>query len=100
MVMSQGNFMAYENAYDTAKAYATKHNINIILYNPRGVGYSLGKERNTRQAITDCKAVINYALSNYCGDDPKHLGVYGHSLGGGITATALHEMRKNENLGQ
>ncbi len=96
MVMSQGNHMTYELAYETAKAYATKHNIDVILYNPRGVGLSLGKERTTRQAVTDCKAVIKYALKHHCKDNPQQLGVYGHSLGGGITASALKELTQSE----
>jgi acetyl esterase/lipase len=37
-------------------------------------------------------------LANACQGDPKRLAVYGHSLGGGITANALEEMIKDRSL--
>lgn len=101
MLMSQGNFMTYEAGYQTAKAYADKHNVNVALYNPRGVGNSLGTERNVKQAVEDCKAFIKFTSENYCSSlnakgekqiDFNKLAVYGHSLGGGISAEALKEL--------
>ncbi|WP_068469719.1 alpha/beta hydrolase family protein [Candidatus Protochlamydia phocaeensis] len=92
LVMSQGNLMTYELSYETAKAYAKEYGVNVVLYNPRGIGHSLGKENTTGEAVTDCKAAIEYASQRFCPDNPQKLAVYGHSLGGGISATALKEL--------
>lgn len=100
MVMSQGNFATAEGCYDIARMYADKYNINVMLYNPRGVANSLGCEYNTDEAIEDCRAAIEHALKEYCTNAngeiiPGKLAVYGHSLGGGIAANALKELSRS-----
>lgn len=103
LVMSLGNFQTYEHSIILAYTYAVKYDINVLLYNPRGVGYSLGKEYTTDHAIKDFEAVIRYALTNYCTKpdgkiDYNNLAVYGHSLGGGISVNALEKLAKEKKL--
>jgi alpha/beta superfamily hydrolase len=98
MLMAQGNSMTYEMAYETAKNYSLKYGINVVLYNPRGVGHSLGTSHTTQDSVKDCKAAITYTLEKFCAGNPNKLTVYGHSLGGGVTAAALHELKKNKQL--
>lgn len=89
-VMCPGNGMSYEDWLDRAQQIASDNNVDVLLYNPRGVGLSLGELHNTDEDVEDCKAAINYAL-DLC-QDPSQVGVLGFSLGGGITATALKEL--------
>lgn len=103
MVMARGNEGIYEAQYAEAKAYAEKYGVNVILYNPRGVEYSLGQERSTQDAIEDCKAVILYALDRFCqkpdgGINYQNLVVHGHSWGGGVTANALLQLSQEGRL--
>ena len=98
MVMVSGNLATAELIFESAQNYSKKHDINVLIYNPRGVVQSLGKERSTQQAVTDCEAATRYALENLCQNDPRKLAVYGHSLGGGVTATALKRMVKKGEL--
>lgn len=88
--------MYLKEARDVAKLA----DINILLNNPRGVGLSLGTEYTLEEAVEDGKAVIKHAFENLCDNDPKRLGLYGLSLGGGITATALNELQEEKVIDQ
>ncbi len=92
LVMCPGNGMTYEDLRREALVIAEKNQANIVLYNARGVGLSLGDEFTTDEAVEDCKAALKYALTNLCDNDPDRLQAFGHSLGGGITAQALKEL--------
>lgn len=96
MVMVQGNLTSYEQAFKEAQLYAKKYGVNVLLFNNRGVGQSLGKEYGTKDAVEDCKAVLRYAIKQ--GINPKDLGVLGQSLGGGTSSTALQELIKGGEL--
>ncbi|MBA3238772.1 MAG: alpha/beta fold hydrolase [Parachlamydiaceae bacterium] len=93
-VMCPGNGMSYENWLDLAQNIARSHKVDVLLYNSRGIGLSLGEPHHTDELVEDCKAAINYAL-DLC-EDSTRVEVLGLSLGGGITATALHEIQKEE----
>jgi hypothetical protein len=98
MVMALGNAFTWQQGYLHAQIMAQKFDCNVLLYNPRGIGKSSGKTEYMQDAVVDCKAAISYALKKACSDEdssvinPKNLGVYGHSLGGGISAIALQEL--------
>lgn len=94
MVYVAGNFESMDTAASLANDYAQKYDINVVIYNPRGIGGSLGREHSTKEAVTDAETVIKHTLKEYCGNDPSNLGVHGFSLGGGITATVLKRMVK------
>lgn len=90
MVMVQGNFGSWQGAFTHAQAMAQKYGCNVLIYNPRGVGVSGGRAERLSDAVVDCRAAIRFALSA-CGD-PRRVALYGHSLGGGVSAEALREM--------
>lgn len=93
-MMTAGNAWSYENWMSQADIISRENKVDVVLFNPRGIGLSLGTEYCTDDAVEDCKTVIKYALENLCKDkDPKQLGVFGLSLGGGISATALKELQ-------
>ncbi|MBA2367737.1 MAG: hypothetical protein H0V82_01780 [Candidatus Protochlamydia sp.] len=96
LVMSHGNYMSWQTAFDHAHSFAIKHNINVLIYNPKGVG-SLGKTINTQSSVMDCRAAILYALKTFSNEktgviDFNNVGVYGHSIGGGFTAEAIKSL--------
>lgn len=93
LVMSLGNAMMYEQVVDYARTIAEKHKVNVVLYNPRGVGLSLGQEFTLDEAVEDFKAVVNYAHRVLCDGNSERLAVLGHSLGGGISAEALKQLQ-------
>jgi hypothetical protein len=104
MVMALGNAFTWQIAYAHARLMAEKFGCNVLLYNPRGVGKSSGKTQTMHDAVVDCRAAISYALRKVCLDpntnqvDAQKLGVYGHSLGGGVSAIALQELVKEGKL--
>lgn len=97
MVMTLGNAFTWQLGYLHAQLMAQKFDCNVLLYNPRGIGKSSGNTQYIQDAVVDCKAAISYALKNACLNEsgkinPKNLGVYGHSLGGGVSAIALQDL--------
>ena len=98
VVMCLGNGMLYEDVIYYAKDIARNSHVNVLLYNPRGVGLSLGEEFTLDEAVEDCKAVIKYAQNELCGGDARRLGVFGLSLGGGISAEALKQLQGEKQL--
>lgn len=98
MVMSCGNLMTYEQWLQLAKDYATRFNINVMLYNPRGLGHSLGHMHTTGEGVEDAKAAIRHALRHFCEDKPQRLAVFGHSLGGGYTTEALKQIKQEDKI--
>jgi hypothetical protein len=96
VVWFTGNMGCLGMSIEEASKIARIANVNILLYNPRGVGLSLGTEYTLDEAVEDGKAVIKHAFQYLCKNDPKRLGVYGLSLGGGISAAALNELQNEK----
>ena len=86
--------------YEATKI-AQENNVNVLIYDPRGSGLSLGRERSTDNGIEDCHAAMQYARKNLCQNDPKKLGLLGYSWGGGVSAAALKKFnpKGEENVG-
>jgi pimeloyl-ACP methyl ester carboxylesterase len=91
LVMVVGNAMYYETCLPLAATLADACKIDVLLYNGRGVGRSTGRELGTADAVRDCRAVLQHAMERY-----HRVGVYGFSLGGGISAVALKGLRREE----
>ncbi|HET6343380.1 MAG TPA: alpha/beta hydrolase, partial [Myxococcota bacterium] len=91
LVMVLGNAMYYETCLPLAATLADACKIEVMLYNGRGVGRSAGQETGTADAVRDCRAVLRHAAERY-----HNVGVYGFSLGGGISAVALKTLRLEE----
>lgn len=85
IVLSAPRDGIYECLFGKARKIANANNVNVVLYNCRGTGLSLGKEYSTDDGIEDCRAAMEYAVTNFCNGDSKKLGVMGYSWGGGIT---------------
>lgn len=98
MVLCTGNLGSLEFHIEEARRIAKFCDINVLIYNSRGLGLSLGKEYTLEEAVEDNKAAINHALENLCDHNPQRLCVFGISLGGGITATALKQLQKESGL--
>lgn len=100
MMMALGNGFTWHQGYLHAQLMAQIFDCNVLLYNPRGIGKSSGSIRYMQDAVEDCKAAIAYALKKACTDErsgqinAQQLCVYGHSLGGAISAIALEELVK------
>ncbi|MBN9377594.1 MAG: hypothetical protein BGO14_10895 [Chlamydiales bacterium 38-26] len=97
MVMVHGNDSIYEQHYALAKQYAEELNVNVLMFNPRSLGSSLGKMENSSDGVKDTKAAIQYALNNLSGN-PARVGVFSHSLGGGFSAAALKEIHEENGI--
>jgi hypothetical protein len=95
VVMVPGNFAYAEGYLDLASNYAKALKVNVVLYNPRGVGKSLSQECSTQDAILDFKAAAQFAI-HHVGE--KNTFIYGQSLGGGISAAGLEYMKKEGSL--
>jgi len=66
-------------------------NINILVFNYRGVGESVGEFTKPEDLILDGEACVNYLLSK--GVVESNILIQGHQLGGavGIRVAGLHE---------
>lgn len=89
IVFVLGQSGVYESEIETAKDYADTYGIDVLLYNGRGVGRSLGTPHNTGDAVKDLKAALS--MAEKLGYDAKKIAIKGHSLGGGIAAEALRQ---------
>lgn len=96
LVMCLGNMMRYEDFIYQAKYIAMQAHVNVVLYNPRGVGLSLGEEFTLDEAVEDCKTFIQYAQNNLCGGEAGKIAVLGISLGGGIATEALKQLQEEK----
>lgn len=97
MVMVHGNDSIYEQHYALAKQYAEELNVNVLMFNPRSLGNSLGNMENSSDGVKDTKAAIQYALNNLSGN-PARVGVFSHSLGGGFSAAALKQIHEENGI--
>lgn len=97
MVMVHGNDSIYEQHYALAKQYAEELNVNVLMFNPRSLGSSLGKMENSSDGVKDTKAAIQYALNQLSGN-PARVGVFSHSLGGGFSAAALKQIHEENGI--
>ena len=89
LVMTPGNAQSAESLMTIAGQHALEYDCNVLLYNGRGTGLSTGPAEKTMQdAVADCTAVIRAACKK-----SSSVGVWGFSLGGGITASALSALQ-------
>jgi hypothetical protein len=85
LVVGLGNGMVYEQMIELCRPLTQgPYSVNVLLYNDRGIGKSLGRQTSTQQAVLDCRAALGFAKQH-----SHNLGVFGISLGGGVTAVAL-----------
>jgi predicted alpha/beta-fold hydrolase len=85
LVVGLGNAMVYEQMIELCRPLTqAPYSVNVLLYNDRGIGKSLGRQTSTQQAVLDCRAALCFAKQH-----SQNLGVFGISLGGGVTAAAL-----------
>ena len=88
MLMASGNASCAEAEFPVALAHARTFDVDVLLYNPRGVGLSLGDTTHPAQALLDCTAAIRKAA-----EYSDRLCVWGCSLGGALTTRALRGLR-------
>ena len=93
LVMVPGNLMMAEELLLVAGRHVEDLGCNVLLYNSRGIGSSQGHETTINDAVADCEAAITFAAKM-----SKSLAVWGFSLGGGITAEALKNLKKTPNV--
>jgi fermentation-respiration switch protein FrsA (DUF1100 family) len=67
---------------------------NLFIFDYRGYGQSEGRPRRREQLIADTHAAVDAVLARD-DVDPGRIGVFGHSLGGGI---ALHVMAERDEI--
>lgn len=97
LILVGGNGSALETLVEDAKKIADKYGINVVIYNGPGVGYSMGKEMGSKDAVDAFKQVFKQ-INTYAGNHPSRLAVLGHSLGGGISIVGLGELAKEHVL--
>lgn len=83
-----------EKLLDQAKIISRKNNVNVLLYDARGTGSSLGTLHSLDNAADDCKAAIKYAFTNFCKNDSSKIGIIGYSLGGGVATLGLKKFHE------
>ena len=88
LVMVPGNAMTAADLEHEAEWHAKSFGCNVLVYDGRGQGRSDGKEKSLGDAVTDCRAAIEYARAR-----SGQVGVWGFSLGGGIAAEALASLK-------
>ena len=81
--------MCYEDFLEAAEQVARTQSVQVLLYNDRGVGASLGRQHSTGAAVRDARAALVFAKSR-----AQKVRVLGMSLGGGVMAQALANAAK------
>ena len=90
MLMVSGNAGCAESEFEVAMAHSRAFDVDVMVYNPRGVGLSLGDTTHPAQALLDCTAAIRKAA-----EYSERLCVWGCSLGGALTTRALRGLRES-----
>lgn len=87
LVVVVGNAMTYEMIAPQALFLAASFGLSVLLYNSRGIGRSLGRVTCPQDAVDDCRAAIQWALSL-----GAPVGLYGISLGAAWAVRAAQQM--------
>lgn len=82
-----GFAMTYETIVDEAQKLADTFGMQVLLYNSRGIGKSLGTPGHTGQMILDSEAAILLAQRI-----SSRIGVYGLSFGAATSLFALQQL--------
>lgn len=85
MLYFGGNAEFLENTLADVSEEADIFGANLILYNARGVGRSNGCVSQISDLVEDAATVAQYVVRKE-GINPKHLLLFGHSIGGGLAA--------------
>lgn len=98
VVHFNGNMQFYENSLYNSLSTGKNLEVNLLVFNYRGVGESQGNPITTQDLIADGEACIKYLLSK--GVPEENILIDGLSLGGGVgtQVASLHERIRLINL--
>lgn len=91
LLMSVGSGGAYERSLDVSHALAARHDIQVLVYNYRGVGNSLGKMVYTQDLVADFRCMLDEALRR-----APRVAVAGRSMGGGAVSEGLAQLQAED----
>eukprot|EP00796_Vickermania_ingenoplastis_P010311 gene10311-7208_t len=91
MLYIGGNAEFMENKLEAALYLAKELQCNVVVYNPRGVGYSssAGRVSHLNDLVDDAVAVAEYYIHTRLRANPRTFLLLGHSIGGGVAAEAI-----------
>lgn len=91
MIFFNGNMQLYENNLYDFQSTGKNLDVNMLVFNYRGVGDSKGYPWKTDDLIADGEACVKYLLSK--GVPEANIYIDGFSLGGGVgtQVASLHE---------
>jgi hypothetical protein len=82
LIYFNGNMQNYESGLYDFQSTGKNFNVNMLVFNYRGVGNSIGYPTTAADLIADGQACVSYLLSK--GVPEENILVDGFSLGGGI----------------
>eukprot|EP00796_Vickermania_ingenoplastis_P010312 gene10312-7209_t len=91
MLYIGGNAEFMEEELSAAMTFVGKLQCNVVVYNPRGVGYSssAGRVSHLNDLVDDAVAVAEYYIHTRLRANPRTFLLLGHSIGGGVAAEAI-----------
>lgn len=92
VIRFNGNNELYESNLDESKKMGKDLDANVLIFNYRGVGESIGHPTKPQDLISDGEACIKYLLSK--GVKEEKILVIGQSLGGGVGVQVASHHKK------
>jgi hypothetical protein len=83
------NGMTYEEMLVPACLFAEKYRADVLLFNYRGVGKSLGRLQSIEDAVVDTATFLAHACAH-----SASVGILGLSMGGGTAAAAVARLHR------
>ncbi|GET92797.1 hypothetical protein, conserved [Leishmania tarentolae] len=97
IVYCGGNAEFLENTLNDVHVISDSLKAHIILYNPRGIGFSTGYLSHLGELVEDVAAVARSYIEKEKIDE-RNLLFFGHSIGGGTAAQVVAECYPNASL--
>lgn len=91
MLYFGGNAEFLENTLVDLSREADRYNVNLVLFNSRGVGRSNGYVSQVSDLVEDAAAVSQYVVKKEK-INPRQLLLFGHSIGGGVAAQVAYRV--------
>ena len=88
LLVANGSGGIYERSLDISHALAVAHNMQVLVYNPRGVGNSLGRICSPQDLVSDFRCMLQEALRR-----APQVAVLARSMGGGTASEGLAQLQ-------
>jgi pimeloyl-ACP methyl ester carboxylesterase len=97
LIWCLGNGEVYEFGLAERQSVATAVGCNLLVFNYRGCGFSVGPVYCAEDLVDDCAACVRHLRSSF-GTPDHRIMLFGHSIGGAVAALTKRHHAPNAPL--